>query len=306
MANANSAAGSTNLAYGLGTTTTGAVASVLGHQCQRRHDKVRFRRAGERDTHHAADADRGNAGHRPHATYDANHLLTQWQDSSISANFTSDANGFLATYQNIFGNTWTNTHSGADLTSAKTPVQAAQNKSETVAYGDASQPHIPTSYTDAGGNVWQFAHNIYGQTTQVTPPVGSPLAPSGVTYNENANSPALGYPLSATDGNGDLTTFDAYDALGDLLQVSTYPVHGNTTTKNTTTFTYDAAQRVTNVAYPDGHNAQAVYVGRNLDHTVDAAGTVFDYYLCPACDALMGLSGPSAGLWAGRMMPTTS
>ena len=226
------------------------------------------------------------------ATYDANHLLTQWQDSSISANFTSDLNGFLATYQNIFGNTWTNTHSGADLTSAKTPVQAAQNKSETLAYGDANQPHITTSYTDAGGNVWQFAHNIYGQTTQVTPPSGSPLAPSGVTYNENANSPALGYPLSATDGNGDLTTFDAYDALGDLLQVSTYPVHGNTTTRNTTTFTYDAAQRVTNVAYPDGHNAQAVYVGRNLDHTVDAAGTVFDYFYCPACGALTGISGP--------------
>ena len=292
MANATDTTGSTHIAYGQGTSTNNAVASTWDTNAKGGITKFDFDAQGNTIRITMPTPTGATYAETITAQYDANHLLTQIQDNSGGASFTYDANGLLSTFMGMYGNTWTLTHSGADLTSVKTPVQAAQNKVETVAYGDPNQPHVSTGYTDASNYQWNSAHNVYGQTTQVTPPSGSPLGASSITYDERVNSPTLGYPLVATDGNGDVTTFDSYDSLGDLLQISTYPVHGNTTVKNTTTLTYDAAQRVTSVMYPDGHGSQTAYVGRHLDHTIDAANTRFDYFYCPSCDALTGISGP--------------
>lgn len=227
------------------------------------------------------------------ATYDNYHQITQLTDNTgAGVVFTYDTNGFITTTHSVYGNTFRTTHSGADLTSAQTPVQNTLGVSENYTYGDPLQPHVPTAYQDASGNTWNFAHNAYGQTTQVTPPTGSPTAASTLAYDENAASATLGYLLSVADGNGNPTTFDAYDALGDLLQVSTYPIPGNTLVRNTRSFSYDAAQRLTGINYPDGRNSQIVYAGRHVDHTIDPAGTQINYSYCPTCDALTGIAGP--------------
>ena len=229
------------------------------------------------------------------AQYNAQGRATQSSDGLMTELFGYTASGLPNSYTDGLSHVWSWTYSGADLTAAQDPVQAAAGVSATVAYGDPSQPHVPTGATDASGNTWSFAHNAHGQVTTVTPPPGSPTAASSTTYDETTGSPTLGYPLVDTDGNGDRTTYDAYDALGGLLSASTYPVHGNTTTKNTTLFAYDGAQRLTRVTHPDGRTFQTHYTGRNLDYDVDEAGTQYAYSYCPSCGALTGVTGPSVG-----------
>lgn len=236
------------------------------------------------------------AGLTETTTYDTGgqrEVLTD-TDGLISEQFSYTGNGLLKTQSETYNGatqTWTNTYNGADLTSSQDPVQQAAGVFDTYAYADASQPHVATSHTDADGDIWSFAHNAHGQITKVTPPSGSQVSPSTLTYDETSGSPTLGYMLSAADGAGDLATNDAYDALGDLLSVSTYPVAGSTATKETTLLAYDGLQRVTKVTHPDSHTFQSVYNGRNLASTTDEAGTQFFYNFC-ACGALTGTSGP--------------
>ena len=236
------------------------------------------------------------AGPTETTTYDTGgqrEVLTD-TDGLLSEQFSYTGNGLLKTQSETYNGAtqiWTNTYNGADLVSSQDPVQQAAGVFDTYAYADTSQPHVATSHTDADGDIWYFAHNTHGQITKVTPPAGSQVSPSTITYDEAAGSPTLGYLLSATDGAGDLATNDAYDALGDLLSVSTYPVAGSTATQETTLLAYDGLQRVTKVTHPDSHTFQSVYNGRNLASTTDEAGTQFFYNFC-ACGAMTGTSGP--------------
>ena len=159
-------------------------------------------------------------------------------------------------------------------------------------YGDVAQPHVPTAFTDASGISWNFSHNAFGQVTAVTPPAGSPLGVPSVVYDTTIGSSTFGYTLSATDGSGNLATYDQYDAQGNLLKASTYPIAGNTSVKNTETLTYDAAQRVTSATHPDGHLTQSVFNKSFLNYTLDEANTKYSYTFCPTCGALEKITGP--------------
>ncbi len=224
--------------------------------------------------------------------YNANRQATSVSDGAVTEQFGYASNGLLNSYTDGLNNTWASTFNGTDLTSAQDPVQAAAGVSETLAYGDPSQPHVPTAFTDAEGNSWAFGHNAHGQTTSVTPPLGSPTGTTTYTYDETPLSATLGYLLSETDGNGDTVTYDAFDALGDVLAVSTYPDTGNPAVKNTTQFAYDAAQRLTQIMWPDGKTFGFHYTGSNLDSTTDEAGTQYSYAYCAQCGLMTGVSGP--------------
>lgn len=224
--------------------------------------------------------------------YNANRQATSVSNGAVTELYGYASNGLLNSFTDGLSNTWSLTFSGTDLTSAQDPVQAAANVSETVAYADPSQPHVPTGTTDAEGYTWTFGHNTHGQTTSVTPPTGSPAGVVAYTYDETPLSATRGYLLSETDGNGDKVTFDAYDALGDVLQVSTYPITGNTAVKNTTQFAYDAAQRLTQITQPDSKTFQFHYAGSNLGYTIDEAGTQYNYSYCAHCGLMTGVSGP--------------
>ena len=293
MANENDATHTSHIAYGQPTPTTNAVESTAVTNSYGGTTYYDYDAAGNllRTT---SPMPTGAMQYPILASaYNANLLPTSLTDNSTSATLTYETNGLPASLTNNYGtDTWRFTHNGADLLTSQDSVQAIAGVWERLIYGDANQPHIPTGYTDALNNTWSFAHNAFGQTTQVTPPPGSPTGSSSITYDEQAGSATRGYALSAVDGNGDGVTFDAYDPLGDLLQVSTYPVHGNAAVKNTLTMAYDAAQRLTLLTHPDGKTFQNAYAGRFLDHTLDEAGTQVNYYYCSVCDALLGASGP--------------
>lgn len=87
-------------------------------------------------------------------------------------------------------------------------------------------------------------------------------------------------------------SFDSYDGLGDLTSISTYPVHGNTAVKNTTSFLYDAMQRLVQVWNPDGTSSQAVYSGHKLSYTLDENNSRYDYDYCAPCGMLTSIAGP--------------
>ena len=201
-----------------------------------------------------------------------------------------DARGNV-TSASIPGARWSATYGGSggvDLLTTLDPL----SHSTSLTYGDNAQPHVPTSLLDEAGLAWSATHNAFGQILTATPPTGSPTGTGTVVYDENVNSSSRGYPLYATDGNGDIVTFDGYDLVGDLLQISTYPVHGDTNTRNSTSFIYDAVQRITRVTHPDGKNSQAIYAGHNLSYTLDEANTRYDYTYCAPCGLLASIADP--------------
>jgi len=215
--------------------------------------------------------------------YDANHNCTSASDGTSTVTATWDTLGNV-TSATVGGATWSATYAGSDLLTTNDPL----NHTTSVTYGDNALPHVPTGFTDELGLTSWATHNVFGQTLTATDPQNHT---SSVVYDES-NGPNRGYPLYATDPNGDVVSFDSYDGLGDLTSASTYPVHGNSAVKNTTAFFYDAVQRLTAIQNPDGTSSQAFYNGHNLSYTLDEKGTRYDYSYCAPCGILTSITGP--------------
>ena len=296
LANEYDAASSTNINWDSSPTTPGAVQRVV------------ISNAKGGTTVHDLD-ERGNtltgtlgtpftgAPQSPVFTtqYDGNDLPIVSSDGVTSTSAVYTGNGQISSSTNIQNNSTSLTYNGVDLTSSQDPMQALLGVFNRILYGDSSQPHVPTSMTDTLGNTWTMGHNQFGQLTTATPPAGSPLGVEAITYYETAGSPFLGYPSGITDGNGTTTTFDSYDAMGDLTSVTTNPAPfgiAPTKPRNTTKFVYDASQRLVKVTLPDGKTRQSFYNGRVLSQTIDEANTSIFYYFGSACLNLKGMSGP--------------
>ncbi|MEP6755133.1 MAG: hypothetical protein ABJA67_06515, partial [Chthonomonadales bacterium] len=221
--------------------------------------------------------------------YNANGQVTSTTVNGVQTDVTTYyANGLASSYTDANSLTWSWTFSGVDLLTAQDPLSHVIS----AAYADPLQVHIATSVTNPNSETSSVTHNAYGQTVVIAPPPGSPTSSVTITYDETAFSPTLGYAKSVLDGNGNLVTFDNYDGLGDITQISTYPINGNTTTRNIFGFTYDAAQRLTSAILPDGKTEEYHYVGEKLHHTIDAAGAQFNYNYCAVCGMLEGIAGP--------------
>lgn len=122
-----------------------------------------------------------------------------------------------------------------------------------------------TSVSDAAGNTTSTAYDALGRSTSVTDATGSVTA---YTYDANSNLSQVSDPRGRTtkytyDAAGNLTkkvnaanraTVMTYDAAGNLT--STVSPSGTATTSDTsdgtTTYTYDAADRLRQVSYSDG------------------------------------------------------
>ena len=215
--------------------------------------------------------------------YDANHNCTSASDGTNTVTATWDTLGNV-TSATLGGATWSATYAGSDLLTTNDPL----NHTTSVTYGDNALPHVPTGFTDELGLTSWATHNPFGQTLTATDPQNHT---SSVVYDES-NGPNRGYPLYATDPNGDVVSFDSYDGLGDLTSLSTYPIHGNSAVRNTTAFFYDAVQRLTAIQNPDGTSSQAFYNGHNLSYTLDEKGTRYDFSYCAPCGILTSITGP--------------
>ena len=84
---------------------------------------------------------------------------------------------------------------------------------------------------------------------------------------------------------------DSYTDLGDISSVSTSPSSGVT---NTELYSYDAAQRLTEIEHADGKTFSIAYNGVVLDLTTDEAGTLNEYEFTPVTNELSSIEEPSS------------
>ena len=142
-------------------------------------------------------------------------------------------------------------------------------------YGSTTYPGDITSVTDAGGHLWRFAYDKFGNPTKSTDPLGDTTttgydrmgrpaintalnnpangaAPPPTTYSYDAE----GRLRSTTDPLGNTQSF-SYDAVGNLIA----SVAGG----NQTSYGYDAVGRLTVMTRPDGSHATLSYSKGILD-----------------------------------------
>ena len=177
------------------------------------------------------------------------------------------------------------TYNGFDLLTASDALGTFL----TLSYGDANNPHSPTSSTDGASQSWQTSYLPCGQVISVTPPTGSPSAATTFSYEETSSDPAFGYLRQVTNGAGDSVSYDAYSPLGDLLTLTSSPSSGVT---NSTNFEYDALRRLTEIEHPDTTTVSYAYSGPNLASTLDEAGTLTSFSYNPATNQLESISEP--------------
>jgi len=193
-------------------------------------------------------------------------------------------NGVQGTTANTYG-----ANSGESLTKSQSPTGAAAS----LAYGNSATGTNPTanfqpsSSTDAQGNATAFTYDGAGNLLQSADPLP---ATAKVTYNSDGTPATSTDPkngsnattYSYTDGDHELTKVTP--PTGNSLQPRTFTYDGfgrvSTVTDgagNTATFSYDNADRITQVAYTGGPHAVTVtyqYDGAgNLKTRSDPSGT---------------------------------
>jgi RHS repeat-associated protein len=186
------------------------------------------------------------------------------------------------------------------------------------AYGDANNPRLPTQVTDPNGNSTLYTYDSQGHVLITTDPRGIKTINTYDTKGNLSSSQVLGYqPTTYTyDANGNMTsqtdptgipTTYTYDNSGYMISQTVaygrieaattnyaYDSNGNKVTETkvtdngdlTTTYSYDAMNRLVETIYPDGTSTQTSYdslghvVGtkdqkkRDTSHFYDAQGRV--------------------------------
>jgi RHS repeat-associated protein len=218
------------------------------------------------------------AGQTTIYTYDSRGDLLSQDTAGQTDTYTYDAQGNLLTATNQDGTT-------------------------TMTYNSANEL---TSVTNPNGQTIQYSYNADGLRTQVVEP--------NLTENYAYNS--LGQLQSVTDGNGNLIASYRYDAAGNLAQqtngngtytIYTYDAAGDiqevvnytaanveasffayiynaqhqitaiTTLTGVTSYTYDAAGRLTSMTLPNGNKTTYNYDAEGNRTSVVSAGTTTSY-----------------------------
>ena len=209
----------------------------------------------------------------------SSHQMISWTDGVTTYNFTYTSNGLISEITNNASGSWEYTYSGVDVLT----VTDALGLLYTFDYTDGSNPHHVTSITDADSHEWTFTYNSFGQLLTSVPPTGSELGTTTYAYEETALNQDYGYLRSVTNGAGDVVTYVSYTSLGDVEEVETNPSSGVT---DSTTYSYDAAQRVTEITHPDTKTYSLSYTGFKLSEVVDEAGSIYEYDWCNDCGGM--------------------
>jgi RHS repeat-associated protein len=226
-------------------------------------------------------------------TYDSDKNMLTSSDGTVTRTYDYTANGILHKITEPSGYYKQFNYSGVNLTSVEDSIGTIA----TLSYTNGSLPNSPTEVEDALGNIWAYTYNAYGEVTQIDPPAGSPSGSTLFTYDESSSASATyGWLTRIEDGEGNLTDFDGYNALGDVTSLSTYVDPSNAGTKKTSTFTYDAAHRVKVITHPDSKTITNSYSGFSLSYTDDEASKRTNFTWCPDCGAAASISKPLS--WA--------
>jgi RHS repeat-associated protein len=135
---------------------------------------------------------------------------------------------------------------GIDLLEVR---QVNGQETELLWSGTYNSQHLPLTVTDPSGQTWTNAYNSQGQLLTMTTPARAGINESRTTtYSYDSN----GYLQSVTGPAAGATTSFTYDSYG-RVRTST------DSDSYTLTYDYDALDRVTRVAYPDGSFEEVTY-----------------------------------------------
>jgi RHS repeat-associated protein len=123
--------------------------------------------------------------------------------------------------------------------------------------------HLPNSTTDGSGKTTQYVYNSFGQPTTITDPLGN--ITSNI-YNADGFLVQTDGPLP---GNSDVSTmtYDGYNRLYSTTNSEGYTVY----------LSYDNADRVTQITYPDLTTEQTIYNNLDAVMTKDRIGRWTQY-----------------------------
>jgi len=157
---------------------------------------------------------------------------------------------------------------GIDLTAVRQQTSAGGTLT-TIAGLTYNSQHLPQSYTDAAGKVWNFAYNAAGQLIYATNPLNQTrfweYDPQGrlvkVTIPKAVAFAAVVYGTT----NAGLAAEEAMNYTAACAGVTppaniNLPISVTDSGGRTLCFQYDALDRVTTVKYPDGTTDQYSYV----------------------------------------------
>jgi RHS repeat-associated protein len=216
--------------------------------------------------------------------------------------YTYNAFGEPLTIQDPKLVTTTNVYDSAgNLTSTSTPLveQPGQTQITTYDHTDTAHPGDVTSITDPRLKQWLFSYypstgDLFSQTTPLgdkttytynpagqrqtmVSPNGNVLGGNPSLYTTTYVPDAFGHDIRVTDPLGHLTQ-QVYDADGNLHQV----LDPSTPTPQTTTYTYDAANELTEINRPDTSNLyNAYWPDGSLETQKDGASNVTTYTYDP-------------------------
>ncbi len=221
-------------------------------------------------------------GHATTYTYDSNFKVTSTKDALGHVSATA----FDATNYNVTSTTDAlnnkNTFTFAPTTNNLMSVTDGNNNSSSATYNNTSFSYYPDTSTDQQGNKLSYAYDAVGNVTSTT---NALAAQNNVAYHYNQNG-TLG---AIIDANGHETKY-GYDSQGNLITVTpptplgaetlsddalsrvTSTIDGN---NNTTSFTYDTLDRITQITYSNG-TTKILYsydADGNLISTTDSTGT---------------------------------
>ncbi len=193
-------------------------------------------------------------GHVRSSQYNANGDVTATTDALGSGS--TPGNQTTVSYDQLFNTTGVQLPTGA----AASAIYAQGMNCPTASTGTQFQVQCSI---DASGSSQRYVYDAAGnQTAQIDTTGGANSAIASRTYSTGAAgqcSTKKGQVCSATDGNGNVTTY-AYDSAGNLSSVMPPAPLG------ATTYGYDSLGRVTSVT--DGNNKTTSYQYDNADRLV--------------------------------------